>query len=91
MAIQFITPEFYRYIEQSRHPVAIKVIEGRYLFIQFVELTESDATFFPPAGGTFNLLAGEKAPVYPTFMGAFVYDTRLNKWGRYASNVDEGA
>lgn len=61
------------------------------MFIAFEELTESDATFFPPVGGNFNLSVGQKAPVYPDFKGAMVYDTKFNKWGRYASNVDEGA
>ena len=87
--LSFVTPEFYRYVRQSTLPIAIKVIEGRYLFIMFVELTESDATFFPPTGGTFNLLKGQKAPVYPEYKGAFVYDMKYNKWGRMAHNVVE--
>jgi hypothetical protein len=87
--LEFVTPELYRYVKQSAQAIAIKVIEGRYLFIVFVELTESDATFFPPAGGNFNLQAGRKAPIYPAFNGAFVYDTKYNRWGRMAHNAVE--
>lgn len=87
--LEFVTPEFYRYVRQSTLPIALKVIEGRYLFIMFVELTESDATFFPPSGGNFNIAAGQAAPIYPEYLGAFVYDTKYKKWGRMAHNAVE--
>lgn len=34
-------------------------------------------------GGTFFLQNGSGEPLYPTFEGAYVYDTHLKKWGKY--------
>ena len=50
--LEFVTPEFYRYVRQSTRPIALKVIEGRYLFIMFVELTSRTLHSFS-AGGNF--------------------------------------
>ena len=87
--IEFVTPEFYRFVKQSRSPVALKVIEGRYLFVIYVELTMTDATFIAPAGGNFNIAAGQKAPIYPEYRGAFVYDMKRERWGSMAHNEEE--
>lgn len=34
-------------------------------------------------GGTFLLQNGAAEPIYPTYEGAHVYDTHLEKWGKY--------
>ena len=80
MALEFIAPEIWGYLKQSNKPLALKVIESRYLFIQYEELTQGDATFFPRPG-TFNILVGSKQTEYRNFQGAFVYDMRYQKWG----------
>ena len=89
MAIEFVVPEFYNYIRQSDKPIAIGIIEGRYLFVYFVQLTETDATFFPQVGSTFNLLNGKKLQGFQNFIGAMIYDIHYKKWGRYADNAQE--
>ena len=91
MALEFVAPELYTFIRQSSNPPALKIIEGRYLFISYAELTLTDATFFPLPGGTFNLAKGQSVPVYPAYKGAFVYDIRLQKWGQMTNNVVEPA
>jgi len=32
--------------------------------------------------GKFNIQFGEFAPIYPTYLGAFLYDISLQKWGK---------
>ena len=41
----------------------------------------SQSVTYPPA--IFLLQEGSIAPKYPTFYGAYVYDTHLEKWGKY--------
>jgi len=89
--LEMIAPEFWSYLKQSSKPPALKVVEGRYLFVQYEELTQGDATFFPREG-TFNLLKGKAVEGFRDFQGAFVYDMKYNKWGHMdCSPVEVGA
>lgn len=36
--------------------------------------------------GEFFLQQGSAAPLYPTFKGAYVYDTHLQKWGKFVAD-----
>jgi len=91
MALEFVAPEFYIFIGQSSTPPALKIIEGRYLFLSYTELTMTDATFFPAAGGMFNILKGQQSPVFPEYKGAFIYDIKFQKWGQMTNNTVESA
>lgn len=37
-------------------------------------------------GGSFYLQDGSAEPLYPTFTGAYVYDTHLQKWGKFVAD-----
>ena len=67
-------------------------LDGSFCSIPFTPVTvpgaEALATGWPTESltipsGTFLLQDGSIAPVYPTFEGALVYDTKLKKWGKY--------
>jgi len=49
--------------------------------INSVTFTYPDITITIP-GGTIFLQEGSIEPVYPIFLGAFVYDTQYKKWGK---------
>lgn len=40
-------------------------------------------------GTTFLLQEGSPAPIYPTFVGALVYDFLLKKWGKFSGNFKQ--
>lgn len=49
---------------------------------EFAQVTWPEQTVtLPPT--SFTLQMGSIGPVYPTFVGAYVYDTQLKKWGKY--------
>lgn len=47
-------------------------------------LPQNASLTFP--GATFLLQNGTIAPVYPTYTGAYVYDTVYQKWGKFKGN-----
>ena len=53
-----------------------------------VTYTYPDITITIP-GGTILLQEGSIEPIYPTFLGAFVYDTQYKKWGKMQQNYKQ--
>lgn len=55
--------------------------------IQFENLTGETINWDTPSleipSGDFLLQKGSIGPIYPDFVGAYVYDLRLKKWGKY--------
>jgi hypothetical protein len=72
-----------------------------------IEFPALSTISYPPyildlPGATFNLQNGSIGPIYPTYVGALVYDMALKKWGKFkgqfkqlieyspANKIDEG-
>ena len=54
----------------------------------YLEFPSLGTTSYPPytldlPGATFNLQDGSIGPIYPTYVGALVYDLALKKWGKF--------
>ena len=73
----------------------------------YLEFPSLGTISYPPytldlPGATFNLQDGSIGPIYPTYVGALVYDMALKKWGKFkgqfkqlieyspANKIDEG-
>lgn len=91
-----IWPEMTEYLRRKRANVELRNLNSRYIFIQVIDTDVLNGyvstydTDFPAAPPTipanFTFIESPTPSQFPLFKGAFVYDLRLEKWGKFVGD-----
>lgn len=94
--VEQVFPELTEYLKERRATIALECLNARYLFIQVADADvlngyqSSYSDEFPAAPAAlpsvFNMQELASENWFPTFKGAFVYDLRLQKWGKFVGD-----